>query len=130
MKKLRVHWTAASVDEFLARHGDVISAERVFLVTSRPLPEGTRVRFDLCLGDGSTFLSGTATVSGTAEPSTGRSGMLLRFEEIDPEHAELVSRLHDEVGEGAVDLSEPEKGPFAEEEDTRPDAHPAGLKIR
>lgn len=128
MKTLRVSWTAASVDEFLARHGDVISAERVFLVTSRPLPQGTRARFDLRLGDGSTFLSGTATVAATAEPSTGRSGMLLRFEEIDPEHAELVSRLRDEVGEGAVDLSEPD-GPFADEEPTRPDAHPAGLKI-
>jgi hypothetical protein len=130
MKTLRVHWTARSVDEFLARHGEVISADRVFLATSRPLEAGARVRFDLRLGDQSTFLSGTARVAATADPATGRSGMLLRFEEIDPEHADLVSRLRDEVTGGAVDLSERDDGPFADDEDTRPDAHPAGLKVR
>jgi len=123
MKKLKVRWKAATVDEFLERHGKVITEEHVFLVSDQPLDMGTVVEFEFRLGDETPFLSGTATVAATRDMSTGQPGMLLEFDELSEEHADTISRLRDEVGGGTVDLSPP-KSAFGDGEDTRPDADP------
>ena len=118
MKTLRVRWQTSTVEEFLRRHGKEISTGRVFLATDRPLERWTRVQFELRLADGTPFLSGTAVVMATEDPSTGRAGMLLEFDELSEEHADTIARLRDGVA-----ASEPDPSPPIEEE-TRPEANP------
>lgn len=127
MKTLRARWTAATVDDFLARHGELLTAEQVFLVADRPLEPGTRVRFELLLDNGSAFLAGTGIVEAGSDPAGDRPGMVLRFEEIDPQHAGLIARLEGEVSDGTVDLSHDDDELFPDEEETRPDARPPGF---
>lgn len=134
MKKIRVRWKTASVDEFLVRHGDILTAEHVFLLSDDPPPMGMHVRFELLLADGTAFLVGTATV--IHDERGGRPGMVLLFDEVEPEYSWLIAKLEqraaaaDEVQSGEVDLGLNDvlaDDPYSEEEDTQPEARPAGL---
>jgi hypothetical protein len=132
MKKLRIRWRVATVDEFLARHGEQITADQIFLPTAAPLEPGTEVKFELLLDDRSPFLAGTGTISKTQDDAwSDRPGMLLRFDQLSDEHAQFVSQLLDRVGAGEVDLSSLEEDDeLADGEDTRPDAQPIGFRGR
>lgn len=132
MKKLRIRWNARSVDEFLTQQGAGIAEDHIFLPTHQPLEPGEQVRFELVLADGRPFLSGTAMVAGDRADAEGRPGMLLWFEALDRGHTEILARLRREVGDGSTLPRGSVWGagadePWHEEEDTKPEARPAGL---
>jgi hypothetical protein len=117
-----------STDEFLARHGEQITADQIFLPTDKPLEPGTEVKFELLLDDRTTFLSGKGTITSAGGVSSSKPGMLLRFDQLSDEHAQFVSQLIDKVGAGEVDLSSLEgDDELTDGEDTRPDARPFGF---
>lgn len=125
MKRVRVRWNVKTVDDFLAEHGEDVSADHLFLPTRTPFEPGTRLRFELLLVDKTPFLAGTAMVAGQKEDAKGRPGMMLWFELLDKEHAALVERLRRVAEDSGV-------WPMAgddtiEEEDTKPEANPGGL---
>jgi hypothetical protein len=125
MKKLRVRFKETTIDAYLARHGEGITEDHLFLPTNSPLEPGTHVRFELMLADCTPFLAGCAMVAGEREDAKGRRGMVLWFETLDSEHAELVARLKRANEES--DLWPADSGVQVEEEDTKPEANPAGI---
>jgi hypothetical protein len=127
MKKVRVRWNVKTVDDFLAEHGEDISADHLFLPSRDPFEPGTRLRFELLLVDRTPFLAGTAMVAGNPDDAKGRPGMMLWFEVLDKEHADVVDQLRaraEASGPWPVVGGESEGG---EEEDTKPEANPGGL---
>ena len=132
MKKLRVRFKETTIDEYLAHHGEGITEDHLFLPTNSPLDPGTHVRFELMLANRTSFLAGSAMVAGEREDAKGRRGMVLWFETLDSEHAELVGRLKS-AGEESDPWPEEDldDAPQAvEEEDTKPEANPAGIWAR
>jgi hypothetical protein len=125
MKKLRVRFKETTIDEYLARHGGEITEDHLFLPTNSPMEPGTHIRFELLLADRTAFLGGSAMVAGEREDAQGRKGMVLWFETLDSDHAELVARLKT-VGDGD-DPWPADSAVQVEEEDTKPEANPAGI---
>ena len=132
MKKLRVRFKETTIDAYLARHGGGLTEDHLFLPTNSPMEPGTHVRFELMLADQTPFLSGSAMVAGEREDAQGRRGMVLWFETLDSDHAELVARLRraDEESDPWPKEDRDDAPQAVEEEDTKPEANPAGIWAR
>ena len=85
---------ARDVAAFIARYGEHIDGDRIFIFTRVPPPAGTLVRFHIYLATGDCVLRGEGTVL-RAVPAgpTEAGGMELRFVAADEASRALVSSL-------------------------------------
>lgn len=91
---LRVRLPFTSEEEFIRRFGSNLSPSGIFIPTKALKPEGTQLRFELVLTDGTRLLRGGVVVLHALEAAPGqRGGMELAFTELDgPSHA-LLERV-------------------------------------
>ena len=91
---LRVRLPFTSEEEFIRRFGSNLSSGGIFIPTKALKPEGTQLRFEVVLTDGTRLLRGGVVVQRAIESAPGqRGGMELAFTELDgPSHA-LLERV-------------------------------------
>ncbi len=124
---LRVRLPFASEAELVERFGPNVTRAGVFIPTRAPKPEGTVLRFELVLADGTRVLRGEAVVA-RAEVGGARSGMTLRFVRLDEASRAWVERVvvarETEVAPAAVEIP---VGDLEERSEEPQPPHPAPL---
>ncbi len=101
---LRIKLKYADRDTFEARFAKNISNTGIFVRTKKPVPMGTKVRFEYRLADGTAVLRGTGTVcwirETDADTSESPAGMGIAFDEIDHSSRGLVEHIVETYGAG------------------------------
>ncbi len=94
---LKIKLKYPDLDSFVERYSRNISKSGIFITSKKPKPEGTTIRFELLLADGSRALRGIGTVKWVKpyDPENPRAphGMGVRFTKLDKESKELVARM-------------------------------------
>lgn len=91
---LRIRLAYATLDEFVERYGTNVTRGGFFVSTSDLRPEGSRVEFEVLIDGGTQALRGEGLVQKAHVDEGGtRSGMTLRFLEVDPATRALVERV-------------------------------------
>jgi len=90
---IRITTKCKSVDEFVMRFAMFVDSDSMFLATASPLPAGTRRRFLVVLAEGTVMLQGLGEVMAGHRRLGERTGMRLRFVEIDAASCAMHGRL-------------------------------------
>lgn len=98
MLPLRILLPYATPRDFLARYGEHVSKEGMFVSTSALQPVGTQLAFEMVLSTGAMFLKGVGTVERADAGALGQRGMYIRFLQLDASSRFfLEQRLHVEL---------------------------------
>jgi hypothetical protein len=87
---------SASAVDFLSAFRRYADRQGIFVPTADPLAVGKRGRIAITLADGQIMIEGTAdVVSSSAKPAGlhGRSGMTLRFSDLDDDSKQVIAHL-------------------------------------
>lgn len=91
---LRVRLPFESEEAFIRRFGANVSPSGIFIPTRSLKPEGTHLRFELVLADGTRLLRGGVVVQDAIEAAPGRrGGMELAFTELDAQSHAVLARI-------------------------------------
>ena len=91
---LRVRLPFETEEAFIRRFGANVSPSGIFIPTRSLKPEGTHLRFELVLADGTRLLRGGVVVQDAIEAAPGRrGGMELAFTELDAQSHAVLARI-------------------------------------
>lgn len=94
---LLVQFRATVLEPFRAEYIVNLSPGGLYVATDTPLPKGTLLNLQFPLKDGTRLIEGTGTVVHVTEPTEATAerpaGMGIAFEQLDPEHLDLVISL-------------------------------------
>lgn len=109
---LRIKLKYADRGTFEARFAKNISETGIFIRTKKPVPVGTKVRFEYQLADGTNVLRGTGSViwakDGNASGEEQTAGIGISFDDIDDDSRGVVQHIVETYGAGILAPTETE----------------------